>query len=86
MEIWVRIFKSNGKQVLVEKSTTDEGLPEILFRWQEDDFAISTGPSWKVADENSFNQRDNYFQRIDQKMVDGFVSKARAEILAQYQE
>lgn len=82
MEIWVRIFKSNSKQVLVEKSSTDEGFPQVLFRWQEDDFGVSAGPSWNAADKKAFDQRDNHFQKIDQAMVDDFVSKMRAEILA----
>lgn len=75
MEIWAKLFESNGRQVLVEKSSGDDGHPEVLFRWAEDGFYVSTGPTWKGGDDEDFEKRDKFFHTMSQETVDAFVLK-----------
>ncbi|WP_025124013.1 MULTISPECIES: hypothetical protein [unclassified Serratia (in: enterobacteria)] len=75
MEIWAKLFESNGRQVLVEKSSDDNGHPEVLFRWAEDGFYVSTGPTWKSSDDEAFDKRDKFFHTMSQETVDAFVLK-----------
>lgn len=81
MEVWVKIFESNGKQVLVEKGEDEDGNPQVLFRWPEDDFNVSIGPSWKGDSDRHFEVRDLYFEKINQEDIDAFVEGTRKKIL-----
>ena len=83
MEIWAKIFESYGKLVLVEKGSDDDGNPQVLFRWREDDFSVSIGPSWCDDSDENFDKCDKFFERVNQDIVDAFVSKIRQEVLNQ---
>ncbi|WP_145484237.1 hypothetical protein [Yersinia aldovae] len=83
MEIWAKTFESNGAQVLVTKDSNDDGNPQVLFRWPEDDFHVSVGPSWNDDDDKSFEMRDKYFDKVDQNIVDTFVTQMRETLSLQ---
>lgn len=80
MEIWVKTFESNGAQILVTKDSNDDGNPQVLFRWPEDDIYVSVGPSWNNDDDKSFEMRDKYFDKVDQGVVDYFVKQIKATL------
>lgn len=80
MEVWAKIFESNGKQVVVEKGTNSDGNPAIFYRWQEVDYNVSTGPSWKDDSSKSFKQCDKAFELINQESVDNFLSPIMSKI------
>ncbi len=75
MKDWVKLFISHDRQIVVEMGVDDDGCPQVLYRWNEDEFNVSVGPSWKGDKEEDFANCEKYFAAVDQSNVDKFVSK-----------
>ena len=71
MEMWAKLFESNGRQVLISKDTDDEDNPKlsIAVRIQGDEIAF--GPCF--SGENAEEARDQLFDKANQEMADGFT-------------
>ncbi|MDN4131880.1 hypothetical protein [Pantoea ananatis] len=71
MEIWAKLFESNGRQVLVTKDYDDDDNPKVSFSVRIEGAELSLGPCF--SGEDGEMQRDNLFDSADQQMADNFT-------------
>lgn len=74
VEVWIKIFESNGRQIAVEKFSDDDEL-SVKFRWHEGDFTVDVGPLFKNDGEDlNYKLQDKFFQEVDQAVTDKMVN------------
>lgn len=71
MEVWAKLFESNGRQVLVSKEFDDDDNPKVSFAVRIDGSELSLGPVFSGDDAES--ARDKFFESVDQETVDAFT-------------
>ena len=71
MEIWAKLFESNGRQVLLTKEFDDDDNPKTNIAFRIDGYQIELGPVFKG--ENAEEKRDKYFDVFGQEAADRYT-------------
>lgn len=75
-DAWVKVFDVVGGQVLFMLDQNDEGEPTVMQKTLVDGVSIGIGMGFKDTDEG-YEQRDEYFSKIDQEIAEKFMIGAR---------
>ena len=71
MEIWAKLFESNGRQVLITKEEDDDGNLKIGFSIKVEDGKVEIGKVFKGG--NAEERRDKFFDALGQEAADRYT-------------